>query len=200
LTHRFDIDHGYLTAMASLHGNTTEKSGWILIASLETYRGCSIIPAKRQSGFNGLSTSESGKIRKIELKTIHKSDNWFAINGLAGIEKLFFDEDYWLYFAILPQNLVVCSKATPFLSKQVSRKIDENPTDYIRSWVALTKAISKDFAIKFIPRINFKVVTPIRQVVKEILREPDHHDWNGVVQSIWQLNENGKWSLLYEEK
>jgi hypothetical protein len=144
------------------HGNTTEKSGWILIASLETHRGCSILPAKKQSGFNGLSTNQSGEIRKIELKTIHRSDNWFAINGLPGIEKVFFDEDYWLYFAILPQNFVICAKAVPFLSKQVSKKIDENPTDYIRSWIALTKAISRDFQIKFVPRINFKVNVPVR--------------------------------------
>ena len=185
--------------MATHHGSTTEKSGWILIASLETHRGCSIIPAKKQSGFNGLSTSQFDELRKIELKTIHKSDNWFAINGLAGIERVFFDENYWLYFAILPQNFVICAKAIPFLSKQVSKKIDGNPTDYIRSWIALTKAISRDFEIKFIPRINFKVNVPIRTMVKEILERPDAHDWKGVVQSIWKLDKEGKWRQLYEE-
>jgi hypothetical protein len=61
------------------HGNSTEKSGWILIASLETHRGCSIRPAEKQSGFNGLSTSQSGEIRKIELKTIDHSDDWGSI-------------------------------------------------------------------------------------------------------------------------
>lgn len=185
--------------MATSHGNTTEKSGWILIASLETYRGCSIQPAEKQSGFNGLSTSQSGEIRKIELKTILNSDNWFAINGLPGIEKLFFDENYWLYFAILPENYVVCTRAIPFLNKQVSSKIGENPTDHIRSWIALTKAISRDFEIKFIPRMNFKVIVPVRTMLQDILDHPQSHNWRGVVQSIWQLDKSGKWCQLYEE-
>jgi hypothetical protein len=48
--------------MITIHGNSVEKSGWILIASLETHRGCLIQPAKKQSGFNGLSTSQSGNL------------------------------------------------------------------------------------------------------------------------------------------
>ncbi len=185
--------------MAKLHGSSVEKSGWILIASLETHRGCSITPAKRQSGFNGLSTSQTGEVRKIELKTVYKSDDWFAINGFAGIQKLFFDEDYWLYFAVLPQNYVICTRAIPFLSKQVSKKIDENPTDYIRAWISLTKAISRDFEIKLFPRMNFKVNVPIRTMLQEILDQPVSHNWKDIVQSIWQLDESGKWRQLYEE-
>jgi len=183
--------------MPKVHGSSTETLGWSLVSSLETHRGCSINIVSKGSGFNGLSTSLSGDVRRIELKTVHKSDNWFAINGIAGIEKLFFDEDYWLYFAIIPENYVICTNAIPFLRKQVSAKIDENPTDYIRSWIALTKAITRDFEIKFIPRMNFKVKTPIRIILQEVLEDPNDHDWQGIVEEVWHLDEAGQWQRDY---
>ena len=94
--------------MEKVHGGTTESRGWALVASLETFRGCSIKFASKGSGFNGLSISMSGETRKIELKTVSRSDNWFAINGLQGIKKLFFDEHYWFYFSLLPERIVLC--------------------------------------------------------------------------------------------
>ena len=78
-------------------------------------------------------------------------------------------------------------------------QIGDKPTDYIRSWITLTKAITRDFDMKFIPRINFKVKVPLRVMMKEILGQPDSHDWKNIVQSIWQLDESGKWQLLYSE-
>ena len=157
--------------MPKIHGGSTETLGWSLVSSLETYRGCSIRLANKKSGFNGLSTNLLGEIRKIELKTVYKSDDWFAINGLAGIEKLFFDKNYWLYFAIIPENYIVCTAAIPFLQKQVSTQIEGGPTDYILSWITLTKAISRDFGIKFIPRMNFKVKIPIRVMMKVLIQD-----------------------------
>lgn len=82
-----------------------------MVASLETFKGCTIKIVTKGSGFNGLSTSLSGKVRKIELKTVKKSDDWFAINGLAGIEKLFFDDLYWLYFSVIPENYVIVTSS-----------------------------------------------------------------------------------------
>lgn len=117
--------------MPKIHGSSTETLGWSLISSLETHRGCTIHLVNKKSGFNGLSTYHSGEIRKIELKTVERSDNWFAINGLEGIEKLFFDENYWLYFAIIPEKYVICTKAIPFLRHHVSAKVEQSPTDYI---------------------------------------------------------------------
>jgi len=133
-----------------------------LVASLETLKGCTIKIVAKGSGFNGLSTSLLGKVRKIELKTVAKSDDWSAINGLAAIENLFFDDSYRLYFSIIPENYVIVSRPIPFLRKQVSSNIDDRVSEYIRVWINLTKAITKDFRIKFIPRINFKTQTPIR--------------------------------------
>lgn len=183
--------------MPKVHGSSTETLGWSLVSSLETHKGCSISLVAKGSGFNGLSTNLSGEKRKIELKTVQKSDDWFAINGIAGIEKLFFDADYWLYFAIIPENYVICTNAIPFLQKQVSAKIDASPTDYIRSWIALTEAISRDFEIKFIPRMNFKIVTPIRVMLKEVLEHKDNHAWQGIVEEVWHLDESGKWQRDY---
>ena len=52
----------------------TEAHGWALVASLETFRGFSIQMTSRQSGFNGLSISKHGHVRKIELKAIKRTD------------------------------------------------------------------------------------------------------------------------------
>jgi hypothetical protein len=116
---------------------------------------------------------------------------------LSGIEKLFFDENYWLYFALIPENYVVCTSAIPFLHKQVSTKIGESLTDYVRSWISLTRALTRDFEIQFIPKMNFKVTTPIRAMVSEILQNPLAHEWQNIVQEIWHLNEDGKWEKVY---
>lgn len=183
--------------MLKEHGGSTESQGWALVASLETFKGCDIKIVTKVSGFNGLSTSLSGEVRKIELKTVRKSDDWFAINGLAGIENLFFDDLYWLYFSIVPENYVIVTKAIPFLRKQVSSNIDDRVFEYIRAWISLTKAITKDFEIKFIPRINFKTQTPVRELLLEVLDNPDDHDWGDVVEEIWQLNEDGQWIQHY---
>ena len=126
-----------------------------------------------------------------------KSDDWFAINGLAGIEKLFFDDLYWLYFSVIPENYVIVTRPVPFLRKQVSSNIDGRVSEYIRAWINLTKAITKDFEIKFIPRINFKTQTPIRKMLSEVLNNPNDHEWGDVVKEIWQLNEDGQWIQHY---
>jgi len=182
------------------HGSSIESRGWALVASLETFKGCTIKIVQKGTGFNGLSTNLSGKLRKIELKTVGKSDNWFAINGLAGIESLFFDDLYWLYFSIIPENYVMVTRAIPFLRRQVSSNIDDRVSEYIRAWVSLTKAITKDFGIKFIPRINFKTKTPIREMLSEVLHNPDDHSWGDVVKEIWELNEDGQWIQHYLNK
>jgi len=183
--------------MLKEHGSSTESQAWALVASLETFKGCTIKIVAKGSGFNGLSTSLLGKVRKIELKTVAESDDWSAINGLAAIENLFFDDSYRLYFSIMPENYVIVSRPIPFLRKQVSSNIDDRVSEYIRGWINLTKAITKDFGIKFIPRINFKTQTPIREMLSEVLDNPDDHDWGDVVKEIWQLNEDGQWIQHY---
>lgn len=101
------------------HSSRVDARGWGLVTSLETTRDFALSLTAKRSGFNGLSISKSGEVRKIEVKTIHKSDTRFAVNGLQGIERLFLDKDYWIYFALLPENVVVVTHAVPFLQNQV---------------------------------------------------------------------------------
>lgn len=101
--------------MREKHGSSIEKVGVGLVCSVETFKGCNINLVKRTSGFNGLSIYKSGEVRKIEVKTMGKSDYWIAINGFTAIDKLFFERDYWLYFVLLPENTIVMAKALPFI-------------------------------------------------------------------------------------
>ena len=185
--------------MEKIHGSTTESHGWALVASLETLRGCSIKIAPKGSGFNGISTNLSGEIRKIELKTVSRSDNWFAINGLQGIRKLFFDKNYWLYFSLLPENIVIMAKALPFLQKQVVYRTGESFSEQLKVWIKLTEKLTADSGLQFIPRINFKVQVPIRQMLRQILNAPEDNEWKGMVTSVWKLNDQGYWEKLYED-
>jgi hypothetical protein len=183
--------------MEKIHGGTTESRGWALIASLETFRGCSIKFASKGSGFNGMSISKSGAARKIELKTISNSDNWFAINGLTGIKKLFFDKDYWLYFCLLPEKIVITVKALQFFEKQVDYRTGKSLLEQLKIWIKQTERITADFGLQFIPRINFKVRVPIRQMLKQILDNAETNDWQTMDISVWKLGDQGYWEKLY---
>jgi hypothetical protein len=183
--------------MEKIHGGTTEARGWALIASLETFRGCSIKFASKGSGFNGMSINNLGETRKIELKTVSNSDNWFAINGLKGIKKLFFDESYWLYFCLLPEKIVITVKALPFFEKQVDYRKEKSLLKQLEIWIKQTERITEDFSLQFIPRINFKVRVPIRQMLKQILDNSKINDWQGMEISVWKLGDQGYWENLY---
>lgn len=183
--------------MEKVHGGTTEARGWALVASLETFRGCSIKFARKGSGFNGLSIGISGETRKIELKTVSHSDNWFAINGLQAIKKLFFDEEYWFYFTLLPERVVIMVKALPFLEKQVDYRAGKSLLTELERWLKLTEKITADFGLQFIPRINFKVRVPIRQMLKQIFDATQSNEWEGMAISVWKLSDHGYWEKLH---
>ena len=174
----------------------TEAHGWALVAPLETFRGFSIQMTSRQSGFNGLSISKHGHVRKIELKAIKRTDKWFAINGLKAIDLLFSDADYWIYFAVLPDNIVVTTHALPFLHKQL--RYTNEGTDFtqeLRQWLHLTRRLSSDYGLTLTARLHLNVKVPIRDVVKQILGNPDDEYWHDAVSEIWQ-NE-GRWQCLF---
>lgn len=183
--------------MISEHSSRVEARGWGLVASLETFRGFSTTMTTRRSGFNGLSISKSGEVRKIEIKTVERSDKWFAINGLTGIEKLFSDKDYWIYFVLVPENIIIITRAVPFLRKQVKYKdeIGSDVTAELKEWINLTKKVSRDLGLQFVPRISLNVKVPIRKMLDQILSNPNH-EWDDVVAEIWR--NKGKWECLFQ--
>ena len=181
---------------AEEHTSKVEARGWGLVTSLETSRGFSLSLTNKRSGFNGLSISKSGEVRKIEVKTIHKSDAWFAVNGLHGIERLFLDKDYWIYFALLPENIVVATHALPFLRKQVRYKHGNlDLSAELKEWIDLTKKRSREFGLRFVPRIHLNVRVPIRRLLKQVLENPRNPEWHSVVAEIWE--NKGKWRCRF---
>jgi hypothetical protein len=178
------------------HTSKTEARGWGLVTSLETSRGFSLSLTNKRSGFNGLSVSKSGDVRKIEVKTINKSDRWFAVNGLHGIERLFLDRDYWIYFALLPENVVIATHAVPFLRKQVRyNHADLDLSAELKEWIDLTKRRSREFGLRFVPRIHLNVRVPMRRLLKQVLDNPRNPEWHPVVAEIW--GNKGKWHRLF---
>ncbi|MEO0070562.1 MAG: hypothetical protein ABIK39_00535 [candidate division WOR-3 bacterium] len=180
---------------ATRHGATIEKLGLGLTCSVETFRGCRIELVKRTSGFNGISTNKKGEVRKIEVKTMERSDNWIAINGLTAIDKLFFERDYWLYFVLLPENIVVMTKALPFIRQQLGLGNTGEFLEQLVEWLRSTKRLGKVSRIQFLPRINIKFTKPIRKLVKHIISEHEDKTWHKSVIEIWQNKET--WERLF---
>lgn len=182
--------------MESEHTSKIEARGWGLVTSLETSRNFSLTLTAKKSGFNGLSISKNGEVRKIEVKTVEKGDKWFAVNGLQGIERLFLDKDYWIYFALVPESIVIATHAVPFLRLQV--KYNERHADLtgqLKQWIELTKGISRNFGLRFVPRIHLNIRVPIRKLLKCILDNPNDPEWHDVIAEIWK--NDGKWKCLF---
>jgi len=177
------------------HGATIEKLGLGLTCSVETFRGCRMELVKRTSGFNGISTTKTGEVRKIEVKTMERSDNWIAINGLRAIDKLFFERDYWLYFVLMPENIVVMTKALPFIRLQLELGNKMDFIEELEDWMKLTRRITRDSGMQFLPRINMKFSKPIRDLIKHIVSNPQDKTWHDSVIEIWQ--NRGNWERLF---
>lgn len=178
------------------HGGTVEKIGMGLVCSVETFKKGNIQLVKRLSGFNGLSAYNSGEVRKIELKTMEKSDYWIAINGHMAIDKLFFDRDYWIYFVLIPENIVVMTRALPFIYNQLKLSNETNFLKELEDWIKSTKALSKSSTLSFVPRINVKFNFPLRKLVKYILSEEYQKEWNNSVIEIWE--NKSEWRMLHK--
>lgn len=177
------------------HSGTVEKVGMGLVCSVETFKKGNIQLVKRLSGFNGLSTYNSGEVRKIELKTMEKSDYWIAINGHMAIDKLFFDRDYWLYFVLIPENIVVMTKALSFIYNQLKLSNETIFLKELEEWIKSTKSLSKNSSLTFVPRINIKFNYPLRKLVKYILSQDYKNEWDNTRIEIWE--NKSEWKRLY---
>lgn len=172
--------------MREKHGASIEKVGSGLVGSVETFRGCRLEFVKRLSGFNGLSTNKDGEVRKIEIKTMERSDYWIAINGFIAIDKLFFERDYWLYFVLLPENIVVMAKALPFMKTQLRMAEELDFLSDLENWIKSTRRLSRKSGLKFIPRINVKFNVPVRKLVEMLISETHDSEWEESVKEVWQ--------------
>lgn len=178
------------------HSNTIEKIGTGLVCSLETFKGAKIELVKRLSGFNGLSVYKDGKVRKIEIKTMQNSDKWIAINGVRAIDKLFFERDYWIYFVLFPENVVIVTKALAFIQTQLEFSNSSDDLVELELWMNLSKKLTKHKKFKFTPKINVTFPVPLRKIFKNIDIYKEKYE-NSVIE-IWQNSDN--WKLLYQSE
>ncbi len=178
------------------HSNLIEKIGTGLVCSLETCKGAKINLVKRQSGFNGLSVYNDGKVRKIEIKTMQNSDRWIAINGVRAIDKLFFERDYWLYFVLYPENLVITTKALAFIQTQLDITNTKKELEELEQWMKLSKKLTRHKKFKFTPKINVSFPIPLRKLFKDFENYKNKYA-NSVIE-IWQNTDN--WKLIYKSE
>lgn len=182
--------------MSELSSLAKESRSNSIVKDLERFRGCTLQIARRRAGFNGLSVCNGDVVRKIELKTVDRSDNWFAINGTYGIESLFFDPQYYLYFVLINENKVLIAQAIPFLQAQIpSYKADLR--DEMREWLEKTRTLSENAGLNIIPRINFKLRVGIRKLVALLESGQAVDDWRHCVDSIWHFTVLSGWQTTF---
>lgn len=169
-----------------------------LVKSLESFRGCEVRITGRRVGFNGLSICQGNIVRKIELKTVDKSDYWFAINGVYGIESLCFDPQYYLYFVLAnpDEQRIVVAQAVPFMKAQIA-SYNADIVDDMREWLDQTKSLSTKSGLSIIPRINFKLRAGIRTIVQILEEDQGVSEWAQCIDSIWRLEPSGSWTRTF---
>ncbi len=182
--------------MREHHPGSIEKVGVGLVCSVETFKGCSIQLVHKESGFNGLSTNRKGEVRKIEVKSMEKSFHWIAISSIIGIDKLFFERDYWIYFVLLPSNYVVMTKGLPFIKRQLSFSTNEEFIKLIQDWMKSTRKLVRHSGLKFQPKLQLKFPLPLNQLVEHLVKNPNDPTWHDSVKEIWQNQSN--WICLYK--
>lgn len=171
--------------MAELTSLAKESLSNKIVKDLEKFRGCTLQITGRRTGFNGLSVCNGVVVRKIELKTVDRSDNWFAINGVYGIQSLFFDPQYYLYFVLINENKVLIAQAIPFLQAQIpTYRVDVE--EEMKKWLGATRRLSENSGLNIIPRINFKLKIGIRKLISLLESGQATTDWHQCVDSVWQ--------------
>ena len=176
------------------HSNAIEKIGMGLVCSLETFKGAKIELIKRLSGFNGLSVYKYGQVRKIEVKTMQRGDKWIAINGVRAIDKLFFEQDYWIYFVLIPENIVIATKGLQFIQKQLKLNNDVEYLRELKNLMIDIKHLSKETSLKLTLKINVPFSIPMRTLTKQIIEKQLLGLENAIIE-IWQ--NNSSWVQIY---
>lgn len=175
--------------------SSLEKIGTGLVCSLETYKGAKIELVNRKSGFNGLSVYKNGKVRKIEVKTMQRADKWIAINGIRAIDKLFFERDYWIYFVLIPENLVITTRGLTFLKEQLKIEKELSFIEDLEKWMKATKKLANISGLQFTPKINIHFPVPIRKLVNNMLNKSNVSQWELCVIEVWEYKNN--WCQIY---
>lgn len=182
--------------MSDLSSLAKESRSNRIVRDLEEFRGCVLQLTGRKTGFNGLSVCDGNVIRKIEVKTVDRSDDWFAINGTYGIQSLFFDAQYYLYFVLVNENKVLIAQAIPFLQAQIpTYKADIR--DDMKRWLDATRTLSQNSGLNIIPRINFKLRVGIRTLVETLEVGQAADDWRHCVDSVWHRVAPQVWRMTF---
>jgi hypothetical protein len=179
------------------HSNSIEKIGTGLVCSLETFKGAEIKLVKRLSGFNGLSVYKYGQVRKIEVKTFQRSDKWIAINGIRAIDKLFFEQDYWIYFVLIPENIIVCTKGLQFIQAQMKLNNNLEYLSKMKEWMLFTKNLSKETKLQLTLKINVSFSLPLRKLVNNIIN-CKIDTWDNSIVEIWE--NVGRWREIFKSE
>ncbi len=120
---------------------------------------------------------------------------WIAVSSLTAIDKLFFERDYWLYFVLVPQNIVVMTKGLPFVKRQLSFTTNDDFLSNLEQWMKSTRRLTRGSGLKFLPKIQLKFPVPLNELVEHLVQNPNDQTWHDSIIEIWENKDN--WNRLY---
>lgn len=166
------------------------------VIALETQIGSSILRVPRGAGFD-VKVNFSGEEKHIEAKGIERDDTFFAINGLAGVRNLLFNDKYYIYFCDITNNMILIT-TKDFIFKNMGWEDSEDIKRLIRAWTDTADAIRGISRIMVDGRIRFNLRNPIRSLIQDLQENPAAIDVSlrNTIIAIWK-HENNKWRKLY---
>jgi hypothetical protein len=167
-----------------------------MVIALEKSLGNQIFKVPRGAGFDVLVKS-NGDEKHIEAKGIERDDTFFAINGLAGVRNLLFDDKYYVYFCDVTNDMVLIT-TKDFVFRNMGWRESEDIKRLIRSWTDTADAIRGISKIMVDGRIRFTLRHPIRKLVQDLRSNPSSIDASlrNTIVSLWKLKKDG-WQNLY---
>jgi len=167
-----------------------------MVIELEESIGNKPVKVSRGAGYDVLVRSKDVE-KHIEAKGIRRNDKFFAINGLAGVRNLLFDNNYYIYFCDVSHDVILVTSGD-FVIKSMGWSGAEGSKKLVRAWTDTADAIKEVLKIAVVGRITFTLKNPIRTLIQDLQQNPNSVDPSirDTIKALWKRGKGG-WTKIY---
>ncbi len=108
---------------------------------------------------------------------------------------MFFEQDYWIYFVLVPENIIVCAIGLKFIQHQMKLNNNIKYLNEMKEWMLSTKNLAKNTGLQLTLKINVPFSVPLRKLTNEILHSGET-DWDEAIIEIWE--NKGNWNKIFQ--
>jgi hypothetical protein len=166
------------------------------VIALERQLGSQILKVPRGAGFD-VRVNFNGSEKHIEAKGIERDDTFFAINGLAGVQNLLSDNNYYVYFCDVTNDMILIT-SRDFIFRNMGWENSEETRRRIKEWIDIAYVIRRTWDITVDGRIRFTLQYPIRKLIQGLHENPTSIDdlLRNTMIALW-TRENNEWRKLF---